>query len=271
MLRERLPILNVSAVLSSMSSRLSVMRGRALHSGCSEQVRAHTAPVYKLVIGVDAPLRFRVGTRTGSATALLAPPNVTHALETQGRALGLFLEPGGALTPRAGHARELMLPSGALQRRLAGLARAHLDGQHDDAALIDASFACLRLGRSTERLDRRVGKVLAVLAEAPHLSLAELARSIHLSPERMRHLVVEQTGTSLRTLRLFQRTLLAVEQLMRGARLPAAAQRAGFADHAHLTRSFVRLFGRTPSSMPADAQLWSSWAERAPEHDALER
>src|SRR5690349_5496362 len=140
-----------------MDSRLSLMRGRALHFGCSEQVRPHSAPVYKLVIGLDAPLQFRVGARSGSALALLAPPNVTHALETQGRAVGLFLQPDGLLAPRAGHARDLELPSAALQQRLALLARRHLEAATcDDTALIDESFACLRLRPSAQRLDRRV-------------------------------------------------------------------------------------------------------------------
>lgn len=238
------------------------MRGRALHFGSSEQVRAHATPAYKLVVGLDAPLRFRVGARSGTAYALLAPPNVAHALETEGRAVGLFLEPGGPLTPHAGHARELSVPSRTQQQRLTRIAQHALAANCDDAALIDESFASLRLACPRARLDGRVGAVLAAVAEAPHLSLAALARRVHLSPERMRHLVVEQTGTSLRTLRLFQRTLLAVEQLMRGERLATAAQLAGFADHAHLTRSFVRIFGRTPSSMPASARLWNTWAER---------
>lgn len=250
-----------------MESRLALMRGRALHFGCSEQVRPHTAPVYKLVVALDAPLRFRVGARSGSAFALLAPPNVTHALETEGRAVGLFLEPGGPLTPRRGHARELCVPGVALEARLATIARRHLAAEWDDAALIDESFACLQLERSTQqRFDARVGEVLAAMAQAPELSMAQLARRIHLSPERMRHLVVEQTGSPLRTLRGFQRTLRAVELLMQGERLPAAAQLAGFADHAHLSRSFMRTFGRTPSSMPIQAKLRDHWAERGPAH-----
>jgi AraC-like DNA-binding protein len=238
------------------------MRGRALHLGESECVRTHATPAYKLVIGLDAPVQFQLGARTGSATALLVPPGVEHALRTEGRALGLFLEAGGPLAPFVRGARSIVLPSAALQQRLHQIAQRETErtGPHE-ALLIDELFAQLALP-ATASADARVAATLAAISRQPDLSLPGLAKRVQLSPERLRHLVVAQTGSSLRSLRLFQRTLLAVEQLLRGHGLATAAALAGFADQAHFTRSFVRSFGRTPSSVPTLARLWSPWAER---------
>jgi AraC-like DNA-binding protein len=133
-------------------------------------------------------------------------------------------------------------------------------GPHE-SLLIDEVFAQLALPAAAP-LDTRVAATLEAVAREPALALPALAKRVCLSPERLRHLVVEQTGSSLRSLRLFQRTLLAVEQLLRGHGPAQAAAFAGFADHAHFTRSFVRTFGRTPSSVPTLARLWSPWAER---------
>jgi AraC-like DNA-binding protein len=245
-----------------MSPRISIMRGRALHVGDSECVRMHDTPAYKLVIGLDAPVQFRRAGQVGSAMALLVPPGVVHALCTEGRAVGLFLEAGGPLTPFVRGARDLQVPQRALQDRLRSIARQGAEHTgSDEAGWIDEAFAQLALPAGAA-LDARVERTLAAVARQPALSLQALAKQVHLSPERLRHLVVEQTGSSLRTLRLFQRTLLAVEHLLRGEALAKAAALAGFADQAHFTRSFVRSFGRTPSSVPARAQLWTPWAVR---------
>jgi methylphosphotriester-DNA--protein-cysteine methyltransferase len=101
------------------------------------------------------------------------------------------------------------------------------------------------------------------LQHAPNRSLQELADAVRLSPERLRHLVAQETGMTLSEHRLLHRTTLAIEHRLAGASIPAAADAAGFADHAHLTRTFARVFGRTPSSMPARSVMWSTWAERA--------
>jgi AraC-like DNA-binding protein len=103
------------------------------------------------------------------------------------------------------------------------------------------------------------------LAGNPRIPLIELARRVHLSPERLRHLIVEETRVPLREHRLLQKTTSALEHAFSGASLTTAAAAAGFSDQAHLTRTFVRLFGRTPSSRPARTWLHSSWAPRQPD------
>jgi AraC-like DNA-binding protein len=246
-----------------MSSRLSIMRGRALHAGSSESVRSHCTPVYKLVVGVDAPVRFESGAGSATATALLVPPGVAHALRTEGYAVGLFLEAGGPLTPFAPREQRLCVLERPLAQRLHRLVAQHAEhGGRDDAALVDESFSLLRLG-GPHRLDARIGGLLERIAHEPDLSIQALAQGAGLSPERLRHLVVERTGLPLRALRLFQRTLLAIEHLLRGRDPARAAALAGFADQAHFSRSFARQFGRTPSSVPRTARLIDSWASRS--------
>jgi AraC-like DNA-binding protein len=63
------------------------------------------------------------------------------------------------------------------------------------------------------------------------------------------HLFRDQVGISLRAYRSWVRFLLAAEALRDGASLTDAAHRAGFADVAHLHRTFRHHFGLQPGPL----------------------
>jgi AraC-like DNA-binding protein len=79
--------------------------------------------------------------------------------------------------------------------------------------------------------------------------LSDAARFVGLSPGRTRHLFVEQTGLPFRTYLLWLRLNRAVESHSGGASLTQAAHGAGFADSAHLSRTFRRMFGIAAASL----------------------
>jgi AraC-like DNA-binding protein len=81
------------------------------------------------------------------------------------------------------------------------------------------------------------------------LSLRNVTKLVGLSPSRTRHLFVEQTGLSFRTYLLWLRLERAVQLFARGASLTEAAHGAGFADSAHLSRTFRRMFGIPAASL----------------------
>jgi AraC family transcriptional regulator len=245
-----------------VAPRLSVMRERVLHLSRGEAVREHRTPAFKLVIGVDADLTLSQDGRSGAVRAALVPPCSAHALTAHGWAVGIFMAAGSTFAPYRSHEGDVLTLHGRLCDALVSLARALIasDGR-DDGAFVDQAFRLLRLQR-VQRLDGRVAGSLQRLQHAPDRPLPELASAARLSPERLRHLVAEETGMPFSEHRLLQRTTLAMEHCLAGASIPAAARAAGFADHAHLTRTFARLFGRTPSSMPERSVMSSTWAER---------
>lgn len=78
----------------------------------------------------------------------------------------------------------------------------------------------------------------------------DIAREVNLSAGRFRHLFVSETGMTFRSYVLWQR-LHHVFEAMGGGRtsLSQAAHEAGFADAAHMTRTFKRMLGLAPSQM----------------------
>jgi len=79
--------------------------------------------------------------------------------------------------------------------------------------------------------------------EAYGITLEAAARIAGLSPSRARHLFVEQTGLPFRTYLLWLKIIRAVGLFSRGKSLTVAAHEAGFADSAHFSRTFKRMFG----------------------------
>jgi AraC family transcriptional regulator len=99
--------------------------------------------------------------------------------------------------------------------------------------------------------DLRIAKLLAWVARRLDgaVSLGDAAAFIGLSPGRVRHLFVEQTGLPFRTYLLWLRLMRAVELYAGKASLTEAAHGAGFADSAHLSRTFRRMFGIAAASL----------------------
>ncbi len=76
-----------------------------------------------------------------------------------------------------------------------------------------------------------------------------MAGAAGLSSRRFRELFAPQVGLSCRQYLLWTRLECAIRELARGASLTEAALTAGFADAAHLTRTFRRMVGIPPSAI----------------------
>jgi AraC-like DNA-binding protein len=80
-------------------------------------------------------------------------------------------------------------------------------------------------------------------------SLKTLAGISGLSQSRFMHVFTESTGVPLRPYVLWLRLQRACCDLMAGASVTVAAHSAGFSDAAHLTRTFRRMLGMTPTDL----------------------
>jgi AraC-like DNA-binding protein len=129
------------------------------------------------------------------------------------------------------------------------------DPAHPTAALREAGKLIAdriagHVPRTTEP-DRRVRQIMKWASDNLDraLTINAAAQGVGLSPSRASHLFVEETGLPFRTYVLWLRVVRAVEAHTRGASLTEAAQDAGFADSAHLSRTFKRMFGLPAASL----------------------
>ena len=247
--------------------------------GGGAPIAPHAHYAIQLAIGVPSGLRVQFGRRGEwrSCAAALIPSRATHSIDVNACDISvvLFVEPetpeGKALTARLQGALEL-LDAGAVADAAARLAHAGRVERSRDAV----QAVCLQLVQDVSRTAPREPSDPRVLAavetirqrvDAP-VSLAELASAARLSPDRFRHLFVEETGMPLRTYLLWRRLLHVWTLLMDGETLSGAAHAAGFADSAHLSRTARTMFGLPPSVLQMNGPLSARRREFQPPHGA---
>jgi len=106
--------------------------------------------------------------------------------------------------------------------------------------------------------DFRVARTCAAIRSrisSGRIRSAELAQAVELSESRLAALFRNETGIALRRYVLWTRLESAVDALAAGASATTAALEAGFADSAHLARTFRRMFGTSLSRGLAEVEI----------------
>ena len=215
---------------------------------------SHAHHALQIVIGLGG--RFRLSTDGASVEnfPVAVAADTPHRFEAEGRIALLFAEPESRLgrAISAGLAFESGLA--AAPPELIADFPAEVTAAPDREALTAAGRAlCARLavdaraGLPDYRVRRVVAWAQANLEGA--IDLAAAAAVAELSPGRLRHLFVEQTGLPFRTYLLWLRLNRAVTAIIAGASLTQAAYEAGFADSPHFSRTFRRMFGVPPAGL----------------------
>lgn len=219
----------------------------------------HSHHAVQVTLALDGKFALDGGGCSISADAAAVAPDARHAFDAQGLCAHIFIEPEslagravkGALFASAAIVPISIAKFGDLPRRLAA---AFTEQAGDEATFVDlgrAVIRCLAEGVAAEVPDARVQKLLGWVTGQmdQRVSLADAAGNLGLSQARLRHLFVEQTGLPFRTYVLWLRLMRAVEAYAGGANLTDAAHEAGFADSAHLSRTFRRMFGMAATAL----------------------
>lgn len=103
-------------------------------------------------------------------------------------------------------------------------------------------------GISAEQPDPRILKVQEWIGQrlGRPLDLESAANVAHVSAAHLARLFRTECGTTFRAYVRWRRLLRAVEMALAGTSLTDAAHAAGFADSAHLSRTFREMFGVAP-------------------------
>jgi AraC-like DNA-binding protein len=212
-----------------------------------------------VAFSLDQPFRIRTqrGIEWVSTQGVMVAPNVDQQMDAAGaKVVILQVDPESPDYGRIAHHFE-------------GGSRVHLLGDETIARLrAETGELALSGGRGIEvwqrvistladpqgavrEIDSRVREVLTILKQdfLTPPKAAELARRVGLSSGRLIHLFSEQMSLPLRRYVLWLRLRDVVLSLAMGHTLTEAAHRAGFADSAHMTRTFRGMFGMPPSIM----------------------
>ncbi|MBI1773437.1 MAG: helix-turn-helix transcriptional regulator [Burkholderiales bacterium] len=243
--------------LPQQPGRLFLWRGAALVVSPGIDSSLHTHFALQLTYGLERPFRARLQTEhdwTETRSASFAPHDA-HQIDSDGGMLAhLFLEMPEAVKLNG---TDLQAAFGT-QSEFQALATSLSDNRHQSLDMAAALHirqvwqACaLPKSQTATSLDSRILSALDVIAanHGADRNGESLARLVHLSESRFTHLFRQQTGMSLSRYLLWSRMVEAVAAVAQGNNMTAAAHASGFADLAHMSRTFRRMMGVAPSEL----------------------
>ncbi|WP_420473509.1 helix-turn-helix transcriptional regulator [Noviherbaspirillum sp. ST9] len=214
---------------------------------------AHHAIQVTLVLS-GGQVRFQSpGENWASYSAAIIAADRNHAFEAGGQCVAqIFTEPesrdGRVLRQRYGEGIAA-LACDDFAEESAALFAAYEAGATDEELVARARAVTARLTATQasppKPLDKRIARAIEVVRErlGEAITMTEIADAVHLSPERFRHLFLEETGVRFRPYVLWLRLEVAVASYAAGNNLTEASYAGGFADSAHFSRTFKRMFG----------------------------
>jgi len=216
----------------------------------------HSHHAMHLVLAREGVLRARAKTTAfREMPGVITLPDVPHAIDATGRRVVLvFVDPESDIGARLAASFDGAFSAIDQATRVALLTSLGRSPSYDEL-LRWGEAACGRLagGAATaRRIHPRVRRLLRTLRTLPadaDTSLPALAALAGLSEGRLVHAFRESVGIPLRPYLLWRKLQRAVVAIAFGEPLAAAAASAGFADAAHMTRTFRRMFGVRPSEL----------------------
>jgi AraC family transcriptional regulator len=247
----------------SATGRILFWRGGSLWIGLAGEatgLHAHHA----VQIALPFPrgrvrLQDSAGTWTSYSAAIVAA-HEPHAFEARGQLVAqVFVDPesrpGRSLQRRYRKDGIVALQSATIARNIADLA-AFYKARASDTALIEGARAIISslsgaIAEPVTPTDERIERAAQLVREQieDSLPLGRIASAVHLSPDRFRHLFVAETGVTFRAYVLWLRLERSLTTYISGRSLTDAAVTGGFADSAHFSRTFRKMFGIAPASV----------------------
>lgn len=243
--------------------KLVILDGMAVYIGRQITTKQHTHHALELVMAFDTPFLLSANSNefTESNCAIIAPdiPHVFHGGDDYYIFLYFDAElpEGNFIEDKFNLGRHRIIQ--LYEREIESVRNDFIKWFSHNSGNNEALLSIIRkliqtiaphqeIAHTTEP---RIKDALKIIQQSLHedVSIEIIASKVFLSESRFAHLFKEQAGIPFRKYVLWSRLQAAVKAVLQGQLLTQAAYEAGFADVAHLSRTFVEMFGVSPSEV----------------------
>jgi AraC-like DNA-binding protein len=224
-------------------------------NGVSKKI--HSNHCVKIIVG-NMPLTISSERKKITSKGILIKSDTSHKVTSdEGLIVSIFIDPeceiGKAINSLFKQGRILKLEN-EISDKLFDLTNNSAD-QHltevDIKKHLTKVLVGIQLLDIEDFIDERILKVVNKIRSASNFTVRfkDLMESCALSESRLIHLFKKETGITIRKYVLWCRSQKALRAMTSGGSIKQAAKTAGFTDAAHLTRTFVTMYGIAPSRM----------------------
>jgi len=245
---------------------LCVSKGAAIYSGTIIDTGAHSHHAIQVVFSVRNHFQVRLEGGLFSTNAVIIDSDVEHELLASGiQCVFFYAEPesefGQKLREKMHGAYEILADHKGLCADIVNFC-VHRPSVREFQKIVQRHWL---LPEKTTLLDPRINQVLKLIDEVEFkkTKIVDLAEKIGISEGRLQHLFKEQVGIPIRKYLLWKRIIDGINFAVRGHDFSTAAYEAGFADGAHMSRTFKEMFGINLSDFFTAKQTLEVYFENA--------
>lgn len=253
----------------SWRGKLFFREGLLMYAGPVGPTDLHAHHAFQIIHAAEPGLKLadENANECDDVQTAVIPPDVPHAfLQGSMRAMLLYLDPDGhagrrlrrAVVAHQSGVSDWVRAGEPLARNAARMPRTWDEAMEAASMLLEGLIGPTPSLQIVHPGVRRVLRALQEEKDLGSVRVAALAATAGLSSGRLIHVFSSEVGIPMRRYMLWLRLQRAAATLERGGTLTEAAYEAGFADGAHLTRVFRRMFGIRPSEVAG----WAEWVQR---------
>lgn len=220
--------------------------------------KMHSHHAYEIVIPFDSNVILQTEDSSVKASGLIIRNDITHSTKAEGFILFIYINPETQLGKRLNHLlykNNLLEIQDTVIEKIKSFINDLIKNEYSESEMLTFLTSVL-LNDITQmetnyNPDSRVSNVINHIKSNLHkpLNFKQLKDIACLSESRLIHLFKKEIGIPIRKYVLWSRLQEAIKYFLKGKTLTQSAHLAGFSDIAHLTRTFVSMFGITPSQI----------------------
>lgn len=243
--------------LQNLSPRFYLFNGTFAYFGKSIDTDFHSHHALQVCLSLTCPFIIETDKEQGKHIFFIIDSDVKHRFDGQdGWHLILLMDPEHALADaikqQAGKVKSTTPDQTGLNFLIEDIVDLMLENYDCEMVIYSLDNLLAALSGTvvnTRKTDERIQKIFTYIAglEEKKTSLVDLAQLVNLSESRLSHIFKDQVGIPVRRFLLWARLMATLKSIIHTRSLTEAAMNAGFADSAHFTRTFRRMFGVIPS------------------------
>lgn len=241
---------------NTVTQSLLIYSDMVVFGGTNIRTKPHAHHALEIVLANDLSMTVIHQAKQYTARGIILKADVIHQTYGEGAAIFLYFDPESPFARQFNmllRGEGIMVLEDEVSLKLIdflgkGIRENVLESVIKEY-LLETFFAHHPLYSFNPIVDERIAKLIAFIQInlAGTLTMEKLTEEVCLSESRLFHLFKTEIGIPIRKYILWCRIRQALQLVIDGNSLTQAAQVSGFADVAHLNRTFVSFFGISPS------------------------